>query len=134
MRIRVWVDGWQMQCCGEPFQVGDTVEWTLRSCDRGKYPVDVLGPDVAESVTHAEEHHGGLPEDAPVTTGTVTGIHAVHSRYAPRSDESPRVLHPVPGSGQLTWVSSADGWEHVEGELQFVGYLVDLDVHGDKQS
>jgi hypothetical protein len=23
VEVRVWVDAWQMQCCGEPFAVGD---------------------------------------------------------------------------------------------------------------
>lgn len=31
----VYVDGWQLQCCGSPFAVGDNVEWTLMlSSDR----------------------------------------------------------------------------------------------------
>jgi len=25
----VYVDGWQLECCGDPFAVGDEVEWTL---------------------------------------------------------------------------------------------------------
>jgi hypothetical protein len=24
-----YVDGWQLECCGDPFAVGDEVEWTL---------------------------------------------------------------------------------------------------------
>jgi hypothetical protein len=29
----VWVDGWQMQCCGTPFAVGSQVAWTLGEAD-----------------------------------------------------------------------------------------------------
>jgi hypothetical protein len=29
MLIPVWVEGWQHQCCGEDFAVGDEVRWTL---------------------------------------------------------------------------------------------------------
>ena len=29
MDMTVWVDSWQMQCCGEPFCRGSQVAWTL---------------------------------------------------------------------------------------------------------
>lgn len=29
MSERVFIDDWQMQCCGEPFTVGSTVTWTI---------------------------------------------------------------------------------------------------------
>ncbi|MFF0303105.1 DUF6578 domain-containing protein [Streptomyces sp. NPDC004562] len=27
--VTIWVDGWQMQCCGESFAPGDAVSWPL---------------------------------------------------------------------------------------------------------
>ena len=32
--LTVWVDSWQMQCCGEPFRVGSQVTWTLGAADQ----------------------------------------------------------------------------------------------------
>lgn len=32
--LLVWVDAWQMQCCGDPFAVGSRVAWTLSEPDR----------------------------------------------------------------------------------------------------
>jgi hypothetical protein len=29
MGMTVWVDSWQMRCCGEAFHVGSQVAWTL---------------------------------------------------------------------------------------------------------
>ena len=29
MWVPVWVEGWQHQCCGKDFAVGDEVRWTL---------------------------------------------------------------------------------------------------------
>jgi hypothetical protein len=107
-RMLVWVDAWQMQCCGEPFRVGARVTWTLRAPDNDRLAM-ILGPDV--KVDAAEEHHGGVPEDAPRTTGTVRGIQAVH--YGP---------------AERTEVRSADGWTKDRGELKFAGYLVRLVV------
>ncbi|WP_425564009.1 DUF6578 domain-containing protein [Nonomuraea longicatena] len=33
MRLNIWVDGWQMDCCGEPFQVGSHVTLKLRRAE-----------------------------------------------------------------------------------------------------
>ncbi len=33
MGMTVWVDSWQMRCCGEPFRVGSQVAWTLSGAD-----------------------------------------------------------------------------------------------------
>ncbi len=125
MNITVWVQDWQMQCCGEPFAVGDEVAWTLRGMD-SEWLEEVLDADVARGVNAAEEHHGGVGEDAEVTVGTVVSIEAVHCRYAPRPDGHERMFHPVPGSGAVSAVDSADGWTPDRGDLTFVGYMVRL--------
>lgn len=41
--MTVWVDFWQMQCCGEPFRTGDQVAWTVRATDPDWLEV-MLGP------------------------------------------------------------------------------------------
>jgi hypothetical protein len=128
VRIRVWVDAWQMQCCGVPFAVGQEISWQLSQDVDTEWLTSVLGTDAAEAIRFSYEHHGRLPEDAPHTRGTVLQIKAAHSRYAPAAGENARTLHPVPGSGQLATVDSADGWDTVALNRHFNGYLVDLDV------
>jgi len=125
--LRVWVDDWQMQCCGQPIEVGAKVSWTLKPADDLDFAAAVLGQELAQSLTHAEEHHGGLPDGAPVTVGTVTAIKAVRCRYdrAPGGDD--KTLYPVEGTVDLREVSRADGWERDEPDLRFVCYLVDVD-------
>lgn len=122
----VWVDGWQMQCCGTPFAVGSHVAWTLGEADRD-WLKTLLSADVQRTIDMAEEHHGQLPDDTPETRATVTRIRAVHCRYASRPGHDPRTLYPVPGSGVLSDLESADGWTPDCGDAQFAGYLVDLD-------
>lgn len=61
----------------------------------------------------AEEHHGGIPEGAPATTGTVASIRVVRWR-------SDRL--PVPGSGELEYVAEA------ERPVAGAGFLVELAV------
>src|ERR1700761_1410621 len=113
MELTVWVDGWQLQCCGEPFAVGSRVSWTLAPAPREGAAV-LLGDTV--TVDGAEEHHGGVPDDAPVTAGTVTGISAA--------------TRPLSGSGEaagplaIQRVRRADGRERA-GEF-LAGYLVRL--------
>ena len=107
MIMTIWVDSWQMQCCGDPFRRGLKVAWTLRDADPDWFAA-MLGPFVRRNVQAAEEHHGGVPECTPPTTGTLARIAAVHCRYASREGD-PGPSYPVPGSGVLTEVESADG-------------------------
>jgi hypothetical protein len=127
--LRVWVDSWQVQCCGEPFAVGDTVRWTLLAQPFDEEVFDAAGRREAVA-THVEEHHGGAPEDAPLTEGRVRRVLAVTFEHAPVPG-APRTFAWVPGSGrtQVRW--RVDGWEselHPDGTRRFAGYLVDLDV------
>jgi hypothetical protein len=125
MVMAVWVDSWQMQCCGKPFHLGGEVAWTLQAPDL-EWLQEMLG--TGQAADAAEEHHGGVPDDTEPTRGTVTGIAAVHCRVAPEPGKESGTLYPVPGSGVLTDVDSADGWTADREGYQFVGYLVQLDL------
>jgi hypothetical protein len=125
VKITVWVDAWQMQCCRSNFRVGSRVSWTLT--DPGTdWLMTVLGDDV--TVDAAEEHHGAVLDDTPLTAVTVTAIGAVHCRYAPGRNQDERTLTPVRSSAVLTPVTSADGWTPDRDGLHFAGYLVDVAV------
>ena len=91
--MTIWVDAWQMQCCGELFSVGSRVAWTLAKADP-----DRLTPLLGASVTidAAEEHHGGVPDATPRTKATVTAISAVHCQHAPAPGGDQRMLYPSP--------------------------------------
>jgi len=90
----------------------------------------MLGAQAQVHIDLAEDHHGRLSADAPRTWGTVTRIRAVHCRYAPTRGGDSRALYPVPGSGVLSDIESADGWTPDHGDVKFVGYLVDLHYDG----
>jgi hypothetical protein len=125
--MTVWVDAWQMQCCGEPFSIGSEVTWTLQPTTDRDFAATVLGDQLASTLTHDEEHHGGLPEDAPVTTGIVRSIRAASCAYSPTAGSSN--LYPVAGSLVLTDKTSA-GWESEPEGLMFVAYVVELQPSG----
>ena len=130
--LRVWVDGWQVQCCGEPFAVGDTVRWTLVERAFDDVLTDRHGRREEVRLTHAEEHHGDVPDDAPLTEGRVSRVLAVSFAYAQVPGQAPGTLSSVPGSGRTEQLWRVDGWEsEVQAAgRQFAGYVVDLDVPG----
>jgi hypothetical protein len=122
--MRVWVDSWQMQCCGKPFRVGGRVSWTLGEADPD-WLAEILGEDPGMDAT--EQHHGGIPGTVP-SAGTVTRIEAVYCRLAPEPGSGSGTAYPVAGSGTRAAVESADGWTADRGDEHFIGYLVQLDV------
>jgi hypothetical protein len=128
MNALVWVTAWQMECCGEPFAVGEQVEWTLCDDPDREWLEAALGPELAQSISHAEEHHGGVPEETPPVRARVLGIRCAHGRYAAVPGSNSRTLYPVPGSAVLTEVDRADGREAETSGLSFNGYIVELDI------
>jgi hypothetical protein len=123
--MTVWIDFWQMQCCGKPFALGTQVAWTLRALERD-WIGEVLGPDAPLTADATEEHHGGVDGDTEPTRGTVRRILAVHCRFAARPDSGSLTAYPVPGSGIWTDLKSADGWTADRGDQRFLGYLARL--------
>jgi hypothetical protein len=121
----VWVSDWQIACCGDTFKVGGPVAWTLDTSEDQDWFIGVLGHDLAAQVDASEEHHGGLPEDTPVTKATVQRIRAVSSRFGP-SSQGGNVLVPIPGTTELVDVPEADGFFPAPDGLHFNGYLVDV--------
>ncbi|MGW5641967.1 DUF6578 domain-containing protein [Saccharopolyspora sp. NPDC003752] len=127
MNALVWVSEWEIQCCGEPFAVGERVDWTLRDDPDREWLAAALGPELAQSVSHVESHHNEVPEEVSPVRARVLGIRRAYCRYAAAhgGDSHP---YPVPGSAVLTEVDRADGWEAEMSGLHFNGYLVELDV------
>lgn len=125
-RAVVWVDAWQMECCGEPFAVGGDVTWPLDGDPDRDWLEAALGPAAARRVTHAEEHHPD-GEDLPQVTGRVVAIARSWCDYRPDPDDG-RVLHPVAGSAVLSVVDRSDGdiERAARPGLTFNGWVVDL--------
>ena len=121
--MTVWVDAWQMQCCGEPFGVGSRVSWALAERDPG-WVTAVLGAGVI--VDAAEDHHGGVPDGTPPTAGTVTAVSAVHCRPAPAPGQSGQAPRPAVSPAVFTPVTRVDGRTRDRDGLNFAGYLVHL--------
>lgn len=124
--MRVWLENWEWQCCGDKFAVGDEVEWGLLPARDRSYLARPLGQALADSITHFETHHEGVHEEQPMPTpGRIESILAAYWQLAPRPSEDPRVVYPVAGTAVLEARDSADGWEPEKGDgVRFEGYIV----------
>jgi hypothetical protein len=123
---RIWVDNWQMQCCGEPFALDSLVTWSAVPVTGPDWYSEFLDVEVAASITDHEEHHADDRLNLTNLIGVVRSIDAVFCRY----HVVDRTATPIARSGVLEPRTSVDGWE-AEDEIgvgrTFVGYLVNLD-------
>ncbi len=123
MERTVWVQDWQMQCCGHPFTIGQRVSWsTSKEVDR-EYLGAVLGAQAPVQIMDYEDHHN--MGATTLIEGTVGSIEAVWCRFAPQGRDF-LSFYPVPGTTKIESRNSADGWEEDVGNLFFVGYVVKL--------
>lgn len=112
----IYYESWQMQCCGDPFSVGEKVEWTCHKSDIKLAHGIILDFD--------EDHHG-------FATHSITGI--VTKIIAERS-ETPKGSRPLWYDRIQTIqeeIQSANGWESVlkddeKTDREFWGYIVYL--------
>ncbi|MER5196977.1 DUF6578 domain-containing protein [Streptomyces sp. NPDC002755] len=86
MTLTIWVDDWQIQCCGEAFALGDVVSWNLLEVDPEDY-AGVVGKVRATGIDFREEHHG-QEGDQTTTLLEVLTITEVHCRYAVPPDST----------------------------------------------
>ena len=119
MNTTIWIEDWQMQCCGTPFKIGDTVKWTILKWEFEKPTVDV------GKVDYYYENHAESNDNLFEIEGVVTQILAIHFVY--ELDTKTKVNIPI--SGITIPVNEAnDGWEeNVIDEMEFAAYFVKLE-------
>jgi hypothetical protein len=123
----IWISGWEMECCGEPFAVGSTVSWNVVTPSDVRRFTAVLGYATASAIEAVESHHGlDDREEQGTVEGVVRSIDAVFCRNEERA--ASETLYPVEGSAVRVSLSSAPRTEAAPQRLDFVGYLVHLDV------
>ena len=59
VEMTVYVEDWQLDCCGEPFSVGSHVSWTLIR-GRSDWIQTILGPGTGVTVGADECSHGAV--------------------------------------------------------------------------
>jgi hypothetical protein len=121
----IWAADWELQCCGEPFAVGDTVTWAASTADGNRdWLATLVGPDLVQEISYLNTRHGPHPSEGPaIISGEVLGIRAAFVKQKADPPDS-TMFHPVPGSEHLKDVLRADGWEPAIGARRFMGYVV----------
>ncbi|GAB7075252.1 MULTISPECIES: DUF6578 domain-containing protein [Streptomyces] len=122
MTVTIWIDSWQMECCGESFGPGEVVAWQLVVVGAEDH-ADVVGGRRAVEIDFREEHHGGAGEEA-VAAVKVVGVEEVHCRYEIPPGSESDVRQPVPGTTEFFPVGRAEKWVEERPGLEFCGYLV----------
>ena len=72
---RVWLSGREWGCCGDPFAVGDEVDFGIQARTVDAFLIDTLGAELAATVDAAESHHEEEYTDR--VRGRVAAVHAV---------------------------------------------------------
>jgi hypothetical protein len=112
--ITVLVADWELQCCGDPFKVGDQVDWSITPWTFPLPPV----PEI-KSIDYYYDNHSN--RDVLEMKGIVTDIYSVYEIY--ELDQKENVWRPV--SGKLEKHNGeANGWESNQGEYRFSSYYV----------
>jgi hypothetical protein len=88
-RVRVWLNGWEWECCGDDFKVGSEIEWDVMPLQREEWPhLELLGEDRLDTITHytAPDDHIGDEERlrAVRIRGRVESVSAVYVPDRPR--------------------------------------------------
>ena len=119
---RVWLEAWQIQCCGTTFEVGSHVAWEAGLHQGDAFVRRVLGDELAASIDFVEDHHGQI-DDRVELTGEVMNITAAFCRYAPSAEGG---LVPVAGTTRTEVRFVVNREETVLDRLMFLGYVVDV--------
>lgn len=126
VRAVVWYASWQMECCGDPFAVGDRVTWSVEAYIDDDWFSAALGPEMATRITHSEEHHSEDADDLTEISGRVLTIVGAWGAYGPLN-AGDRIHVPLPDSARFVDVRETLGLERqVSPELTFNGWIVEL--------
>lgn len=72
---RVWLTDWEWACCGDPFAVGDDIDFGIGTRTPTRALTELLGRELAATVDAIESHH---EEEFPDhVRGRMTAVHAV---------------------------------------------------------
>lgn len=116
MQCVVFYEGWQMECFGTAFSIGDTVKWPVGKGTQLNTPVQV------GTIDYCYEAHDSSWQKLFVLEGIVENIKILYQRYAAASEDS-RAMVPV--CGEIVEVNRAKGFERFN-SMEAGGYIVTL--------
>ena len=123
---RIYYESWQLQCCGDPFSVGERVEWTCAKPDEFNNYHGI-------TMDYVEDHHG---DDTHLVTGTITRIISERSE-TPKSDKPISINYDEVEiiREDIQYADGWEGWKDDDDTMCYTmwGYIVELkDVNVEK--
>ena len=78
-KCAVFYDSWQLECCGHPFGIGDTVNWLVLELEQG----DLNTPVDMGKVDYCYEANSSAWQELFVLQGRVEKIQTLYQKYEP---------------------------------------------------
>ena len=130
----VFIEDWQIQCCGDPFKIGDNIEWTVWKWKKGF-------EESLDGVDFVYENHGSAQSEALFTLrATVSKIKARYYKeelcpdqetpdeqeelYPEQESPDERMFYRV--YAKTVDVTEADGRDKDIDNMRFGSYVVTL--------
>ena len=121
LNCNIFYESWQLDCCGDPFKIGDSVSWIVEKCDKIETMVEI------DKIDYVYEAHSDEWTRLSVFDGTVSRIQILYEKFEPEKENSTS-MQRVKG-GRLVDVHESKKWEaNLEG-LYPVGFVVTFDSH-----
>ena len=117
MECTVFYEQWQMECCGSPFTVGDTIRWLVDKTTDLNTAIDI------GKIDYCYEAHSDEWEKLYVFTGRVQSIKILYELFEQEKEGSPMMRRV---DGALIETEAVDGTENDVHGMQASGYVVHL--------
>lgn len=115
-KAAIWVENWELECCGNAFKTGDAVSWIVSECK-------TVYPDIVPcKVDYYYNNHARADEITYKLDGTVSEIEAIYALY----QQVERTLIPI--AYKLVPFEDEAYGQRLDSinEYKFCGYLVHI--------
>ena len=120
MSVKVFYELWQMECCGTPFKLGDSIDWLVMPAKGIKLS------EVIEGLDYYYEAHSDDWENIFVLKGRVEDISIFYEKYELVEGEPHNMKVPVPDINENVKTDSSHIDEKERGDLKAAGYIVEI--------
>ena len=120
-KATVWVDNWEIECCGNGFKIGDAISW-----DVSKWRT-VFPDSLTRNMDYAYNAHASMDDVVYKIDGIVLKIEAIYTLYKLIERKNIPTAHrfePFDGEAYGQHLPSI-------GAYKFTGYVVLLEYEND---
>ena len=121
MKTKIFYDLWEMECCGVPFKIGDTIDWLVRNIDGIKDTIEV------DNLYYIYDAHNDDWENIYKLKGIVKTINIYYEKFEMKKVNGRNMLVPIPKTSKLVNTNSSNDYEKEIGEQKASAYVVELE-------